>query len=603
MNPKFSLKVIQQGQTQKVHVITPGAGLQGQALVVQAKDATRYQLADIVTLSTPEKLQMKRVGGNLHIALPGGDVDAPDIVIEDYYNVRNATVQGQTLAGEWRGYTTANLVDTAAAASAEQGALASGKGWFSSLLGNTGAQSVGMASMDSSAVSSGAGSSAGFAGMSMGTLAGVGALGALALGGGGGGGGGGSSADTSALGVIKAYASSGGTSAAPTDKTYSDSTVNVSLQAITANSTTVAVAEVLKFFNAAIALKPAADVDSASKIQSLYNSMASSLSNLLKVANGSTNGPASDSHVPTAADYLALGVKVDDAIGASGSNKTLDLLNAALADLNAVSVDTLAEVRKLASTANDVMKLAIGSSATQSDVDLIDGLNSLLGFGAASVVTTSNLSEMKAAIKDASTVTDGSDFATVTQLKTVVQTQVLKSYANASNGVNAVPPSLQTYKDVGLKVLSSLSDTDTNGTYDLVDNKSQVLGVLSTNNTTPVTESVWLGALNSGLDRLSSSSATFVADVQKMINSYYRILAEADGVVNTTTNVDVYPAGTNASSDDPLRSDYTNIGVQVGNAKSLDLLNDYVGQASDDKVDTVEEINVIAKAAAPRPRA
>lgn len=53
MNPKFSLKVIQQGQTQKVHVITPGAGLQGQALVVQAKDATRYQLADIVTLSTP----------------------------------------------------------------------------------------------------------------------------------------------------------------------------------------------------------------------------------------------------------------------------------------------------------------------------------------------------------------------------------------------------------------------------------------------------------------------------------------------------------------------------------------------------------------------
>ena len=113
MNPKFSLKVIQQGQAQKVHVVTPGAGLQGQALVVRAEDATRYQLADIVTLSAPEKLQMKRVGGNLHIALPGGDVDAPDIVIEDYYNVRNATVQGQTLAGEWRGYTTANLVDTA----------------------------------------------------------------------------------------------------------------------------------------------------------------------------------------------------------------------------------------------------------------------------------------------------------------------------------------------------------------------------------------------------------------------------------------------------------------------------------------------------------
>ena len=84
MNPKFSLKVIKQGQTQKVHVVTQGAGMQGQALVVQALDATRLQLADIVTLSAPEKLQMKRMGKDLQIALPGGDVDAPDIVVKDY---------------------------------------------------------------------------------------------------------------------------------------------------------------------------------------------------------------------------------------------------------------------------------------------------------------------------------------------------------------------------------------------------------------------------------------------------------------------------------------------------------------------------------------
>ncbi len=80
MNPKFVLKVIQQGQTQKANVVTPDAGLSGQALVLQASGAARYQLADVVTLTAPPKLSMKRVGGDLHLALPGSDIDSASVL-------------------------------------------------------------------------------------------------------------------------------------------------------------------------------------------------------------------------------------------------------------------------------------------------------------------------------------------------------------------------------------------------------------------------------------------------------------------------------------------------------------------------------------------
>lgn len=575
MNPKFSLKVIQQGQTQKVHVITPGAGLQGQALVVQAKDATRYQLADIVTLSTPEKLQMKRVGGNLHIALPGGDVDAPDIVIEDYYNVRNATVQGQTLAGEWRGYTTANLVDTAAAASAEQGALASGKGWFSSLWGSTGAQSVGMASMDSSAVSSGAGSSAGFAGMSMGTLAGVGALGALALGGGGGGGGGGASADTSALGVIKAYASSGGTSAAPSTKNYSDA--GVSLPS--------GISDALNILNAVVALQSSSAVDSADKLNALANAMSTAYNKIIAEANGPTTADATPDANPSVADFASVGIKVADAIGnqtnasTGAGNETLKLLDSAIGDLTSTSVNTAAALKKLAITANDVMLLAKGSAATQTDSDLITGLNAMLG---GSQVTSANLAAIKSAIT--ATNDNGTEVDSIAALKTVVDAQVLKTYAATGDGVNSAP-AFQIYKDAGIKVPAYATSASDNTAID----DSTVLSVLNS-----ISSANWQTALASALVKINAGTlaskttgADIVSAVQAMVHSYYRILAAADG--NTTT-----------APVTPSADDYSHVGATVSSdANVMALLNDYVGGSSlkTAGVDTVNEINAVAKAA------
>jgi hypothetical protein len=104
----------------------------------------------------------------------------------------------------------------------------------------------------------------------------------------------------------------------------------------------------------------------------------------------------------------------------------------------------------------------------------------------------------------------------------------------------------------------------------------------------------WLQALNSALDKQAGDGTLTVAKLQAMADSYYRILSEADGVVNTTTDVDVYPA---VAASDPTSTDYTNIGATVGNAKSVDLLNDFVGQSAKTAVDTVDELNVVAKAA------
>ena len=57
MNEKYSLKIIQHGKTQQVRTVQNGAGMAGQAVVIQATDAARYQLVNVVTLVSPSKLQ------------------------------------------------------------------------------------------------------------------------------------------------------------------------------------------------------------------------------------------------------------------------------------------------------------------------------------------------------------------------------------------------------------------------------------------------------------------------------------------------------------------------------------------------------------------
>ena len=101
MNDKYSLKIIQSGKTQQVKILREGAGIAGQAVVLKVADGARLQLVKAVTLVSPDKIELKRVGKDLHLALPGGDLSAPDLIVEDYFAVAGASLQGRTIDGEW----------------------------------------------------------------------------------------------------------------------------------------------------------------------------------------------------------------------------------------------------------------------------------------------------------------------------------------------------------------------------------------------------------------------------------------------------------------------------------------------------------------------
>lgn len=122
MNQKFTFKSIKAGQTQKINVVSGGAGISGNALVLNAVEGSRYQLADLVTLVSPKKLQLKRQGADLHLALPGGDLDAPDVVIKGYFDAKGVSLWGTSIDGEALAYNTSGLVASASTPAAPMGA-------------------------------------------------------------------------------------------------------------------------------------------------------------------------------------------------------------------------------------------------------------------------------------------------------------------------------------------------------------------------------------------------------------------------------------------------------------------------------------------------
>ena len=72
-------------QTQQIVGGEGGNGSKGQPLVIKALANVYYHFTDEATGFGPENIATKRVGKNLFIAFEGGDVEQPDLVIEDYY--------------------------------------------------------------------------------------------------------------------------------------------------------------------------------------------------------------------------------------------------------------------------------------------------------------------------------------------------------------------------------------------------------------------------------------------------------------------------------------------------------------------------------------
>ena len=131
------------------------------------------------------------------------------------------------------------------------------------------------------------------------------------------------------------------------------------------------------------------------------------------------------------------------------------------------------------------------------------------------------------------------------------------------------------YADNNLKTTPTVNDYSAIG----------VLGVTSTN----------LVAINSAVDALSSSNLDSESKIQTVVDAYLKILKDAKSATDST--------GRTAATD-PTATDFAAIGATIGKAGSasdtqhtaaLNLIDDALIRMSSTQVDSIDEINAIAR--------
>jgi len=568
MQEKYSLKVIQNGQTQTAHVVRSGAGAQGQALVLTAEQAARYQLINMVTLSSPAKLLLKKKGHDLHLALPGSDVDMPDIVIKDYYAVDGNRLQGLAQNGEWMVYDTATLLASPAQLLSKETDRKTDDHSTAVALANPPVALL--TSFDSP----------------MG-LAGIGA-GVAVVGASGGGEDGGSSPSDqsqSSFEVFNNYAKADTTGkvTAPTKANYV--AVGVTLPSL---GNDVKEADVLDALNRVVNRQDKTQVVTQTQLQALADALKSSYSVILAKANGATAEDTS-ARLPTVSDYANVGVT----LGTVG--KPVELMNSVLVELSTTQVDSPTKLNNIATACDNLMKLAAGTTgASVTPADLLAlGLkinNQNAGITSIQAKAFSdNLANLHTSLGKSGDVKNGDAVDTQSEVQALFSLQAMRSFnddAAALDKKTQPAPGLSDYTNIGVKAHKNLTDTSDASRVN-IDSLTFASGVN------------WQTTLNSALDTQVAGTALTKTVLQTMVDAYYKILREAG---STTTDTGVY---LNEAAKNPLADDYKAIGITQSDVnksalvtgKTLDLLNDAVGRSVATKVDTVAELQALQKAA------
>ena len=568
MQEKYSLKVIQNGQTQTAHVVRSGAGAQGQALVLTAEQAARYQLINMVTLSSPAKLLLKKKGHDLHLALPGSDVDMPDIVIKDYYAVDGNRLQGLAQNGEWMVYDTATLLASPAQLLSKESDRKTDDHSTAVALANP--PMALLTSFDSP----------------MG-LAGIGA-GVAVVGASGGGEDGGSSPSDQSPGSFEVFnnyakADTTGKVTAPTKANYV--AVGVTLPSL---GNDVKEADVLDALNRVVNRQDKTQVVTQTQLQALADALKSSYSVILAKANGATAEDTS-ARLPTVSDYANVGVT----LGTVG--KPVELMNSVLVELSTTQVDSPTKLNNIATACDNLMKLAAGTTgASVTPADLLAlGLkinNQNAGITSIQAKAFSdNLANLHTSLGKSGDVKNGDAVDTQSEVQALFSLQAMRSFnddAAALDKKTQPAPGLSDYTNIGVKAHKNLTDTSDASRVN-IDSLTFASGVN------------WQTTLNSALDTQVAGTALTKTVLQTMVDAYYKILREAG---STTTDTGVY---LNEAAKNPQADDYKAIGITQSDAnksalvtgKTLDLLNDAVGRSVATKVDTVAELQALQKAA------
>ena len=338
----YSIKIIKDGRTLTRKQISKGL-IQTDAVHLQAGADQAYVLSDaLLENKSPTKIQTRRVGQNLHIALDNSSIAAPDVIIDGYFDFAPGPLLGTLGDGATAAYDMNQVI-----------ALSQGE--------------AAATAPTSAGVESGLIDPKPYGGFSALLLAGAAGVGALALAAGGSGGGGGSepTAAQTAQTKINAYANDGSL-ALPSLADYTA----VGVSGLSASN--------LAAINSAVDGLSAAEVDSLAKLQIVVDAY----NKILSETNGSAPD-ASPGNNPTAAQYAAIGANIGEA---ASKPESLTLLDDVVANKSAVDVDTIAEINALAAAVNAVMANAAGgAAATLTQLTLLGVTN----------VTTDNLANVQ----------------------------------------------------------------------------------------------------------------------------------------------------------------------------------------------------------------
>jgi hypothetical protein len=418
MNQKFSFRAIQQGQTQQSHVVNAGAGQNGQALVVRAAAGMRYQLADLLTLTSPKKLQLKRVGQDLMVALPGNDVTSPDIVIKDYFNFKDLSLSGLAASGEPMVYDTSssfNIGQSATGITPES--LAANKTTAATLATASGGWFDG--------------------GMGLAALGGGGLLLAAAAGGGG-------SDSTTNAGLTKITTYKG-------DATKSVPTVTDFATAGVTGVDASNITGILTLFS-----RTQLPLDSAASLQTLVDSF----KKIVAEANGTSADATTED--PSATDYVNLmGANTPNSI--STKPQALALLNDLVKALNTTDVDSYSEVKALADAVETIAVLAQTAASTTGTAATTGNITAaqLTSLGVeTSDAKAANLTAYSDAIRasadDLSSLNTTAKLTALVKAYNTILTEANGSTADTDSSTN---PSAADYAAIGADIGSAKTDT------------------------------------------------------------------------------------------------------------------------------------------------
>lgn len=423
MTTKYSIRAIQQGQTLQNYLVTSDAGANGRALVIQAAQGTRYQIADILTLVSPAKLQIKRAGKNLLLALPGGDVGNPDVVVQNFFAVEDVSMSGFSGKGELMAYDTSFASGSGDTAGIHTQALGDSQIAIATLAAPGGLLGPDWYS----------------SGWGLAALAG-GGLAVAAMGRSSGSDSGSSSAAAAGLAKITAYKSDP-SKATPAVADFQDAgVIGVDTSNLVGITTLIPRSQLT--------------LNTAASLQTLVNSF----NKILAEANG-TAPDASPNLDPVATDYVNLmGANSPSFLGKKDG--ALSLLNDRVKALNATDLDTYSEIKALADAVEVVSQLAQAAASTTgaaaSTGNLTQAQLALLGVD----VTATNLGAVSDAIRQAPD--DMSTLGTTAKLKDLVSAynKILAEANGSAADATLANPSAQDYAAIQASIGLAATDSD-----------------------------------------------------------------------------------------------------------------------------------------------